>query len=160
MALQILYNLGIALLWLALDPYNSVEMFLLGYLVGTIILYLFYKDKNRFYLNLIWKAIRVILYFLREVCIQNLNVLPYLFVRKNSINPGIISMDVDFNTHFELVMFSNFVTMTPGSIVVSISNDNKKVYIHVLDTTREESIVNKLRKIYENPIREVSGKYD
>ncbi len=161
MPLQILYNLAIGLLWLILDPENRVEMFVLGYLVGTMILHLFYKDKkNRFYIHLLWKAIRVVLLFLKEVCIQNLNVFPYFFLKNEQLKPGIISMDIDFNTSFELVTFANFVTMTPGTITVRIADDNKKIYIHVLDTRDEIKIIEKLRRIYEIPIKEVSGKYD
>ena len=49
--------------------------------------------------------------------------------------------ETDLKTDWQIVLLSNLITLTPGTVVLGISDDRKKIYIHAIDfSTKEEEV--------------------
>lgn len=47
----------------------------------------------------------------------------------------------DLKHDWQIVLLSNLITLTPGTVVLGISDDRTKIYIHSIDfSTKEEEI--------------------
>src|SRR5690625_196452 len=86
MAFQILLNALIAIVWMFLSTSFTPQTFVIGYLIGILILLVMRRYfKERFYLGWIWAAIKLILIFLSELVIYNINVLRLVIAQKINI---------------------------------------------------------------------------
>lgn len=54
-----------------------------------------------------------------------------IYAEKLKINPGTITMNVSKLTNQEKILFSNLITMTPGTFVIAVEGDN--FLIHALN---------------------------
>lgn len=162
MAVQFIANIALGLLWMGLSGAQSLRSFLFGYLLGMLFLFLFNAQNHsaRFYMKPVFAVIKLFVIFCWEILISNLNVLIYVFRPLSDLKPGIVAMDVDFKTDFELVLLANLITMTPGTMTLDIADDEKCIYIHALDCSDPESLVQHLRDTFEKTIKEVTGYYD
>lgn len=158
MAQQFLFNLGLAFIWIFLSNKPSLAAFLFGYALGALFLYLFYAQaKKTFYLKKLWKALVLMAVFFKEVVTANLVVLLYVVSPIKRMNPGIIAMHVDFATDFELVLLANMITLTPGTLTLEISTDNKTLFLHVLDCSEPEAVISHIRREFIDRIKEVTA---
>ena len=158
MAIQFLFNIGLAFIWTFLSNSVTPAGFLLGYALGALFLYLFYTQaKKTFYLKKTWKALALLLVFCKEVLMANLMVLYYVVSPLKKLNPGIIAMHVDFKTDYELVLLANMITLTPGTLTLEIAPDNKTLFLHVLDCSHPEALIDHIRREFVNRIKEVTA---
>lgn len=158
MAQQFLFNLALAFIWIFLSDSPSIPSFLFGYALGALFLYLFYaRAKQTFYLKKVWKCLVLMLVFFKEVVTANLVVLLYVISPLKRMNPGIIAMHVDFDTDFELVLLANMITLTPGTLTLEISTDNKTLFLHVLDCSNPEDLIAHIRRQFVDRIKEVTA---
>ena len=155
MAQQFLLNLSLAFIWTFLSDSVTMAGFLFGYALGALFLYLFYVHAGKtFYLKKLWKSLVLLAVFFKEVISANLTVLRYVLSPLDHLNPGIIAMHVDFDTDFELVLLANMITLTPGTLTLEISTDNKTLFLHVLDSSDPEKLIAHIRR---DRIKEVSA---
>ena len=61
---------------------------------------------------------------LRDIIISSIQMLKIIYSEKININPGTTMMNVSNLTDQEKVMFSNMITMTPGTFVIAVDGDN------------------------------------
>lgn len=160
MATQIVFNIGLASIWLFLNDSPSMGNFLFGYLLGAFFLSAFYsKRQKQFYLRKLWKAFVLFLVFCKQVIVANLSVLRYVCLPLSYLNPGIVALSIDLRTNFEIVLLANMITLTPGTLTVEISPEGNILYIHMLDCADAPGVLSHIEKEFVNRIKEVVG-YD
>lgn len=157
MAFQILLNLLLAFIWMFLkDAYDSLTFFS-GYFFGLLILFVFKKFfKTRFYLYRILAIIKLFLIFMRELILSNIAMLKVVLNPKLDIQPGIFAFPTTLEKSWEITMLANLITLTPGTLVVSISDDNKTLYIHAIDIDDVDKSIAGIKNTFEKAIAEVS----
>lgn len=98
MLVEILLTLVLALVWVGLTGELTLATFVVGLLLGVIIINLFGKRTLRV-LNLnirhIFPLIQLFFIFLFELLMANLTVLAKVFSPKLNIKPGIIKVPVE-----------------------------------------------------------------
>lgn len=156
-ASQLTLNVGLAIMLILLIDSLTVAGFLLGFVLGAVCIFAFYNTEGRknFYLYRTWKLLVLIVIFFKELLIACLIVLRSVFLPISHLNPGIIAMKVDFHTNFELVLLCNMITLTPGTLTLDISPDNKIIYIHVLDCSDPEGVISHIQKEFVDRMKEV-----
>lgn len=155
---QLIYNIGMALIWILLSGSDSPSGFLFGYALGAFSLFLFYAHEKRpFYLKRVWKALVLLIVFCKEVIVSNFSVLRYVMLPLNHLNPGIVAMHVDFDTDFELVLLANMITLTPGTLTLEISQDNHTLFLHTLDCSHPEELIAHINSAFVKRIKEVAA---
>ena len=53
------------------------------------------------------------------------------------------------------MLLSNLITLTPGTIVVGLSDDRTKIYIHAIDFGEKEEEIEGIKSSLEKVVREV-----
>lgn len=157
MAFQILLNVFLAFMWMFIKVSFDTSSFIKGYLFGLIIIFVFRRFFNsRFYLGRVLAAIKLTLIFLRELILSNIAVLKVVLKPKLDMRPGIFAYETSLTKDWEITILSSLITLTPGTLVVDVSNDNKILYIHAMDIADIDEAVNSIKDSFEKAIMEVS----
>ncbi|CAM5387259.1 cation:proton antiporter [Bacillus safensis FO-36b] [Bacillus safensis subsp. safensis] len=90
--------------------------------------------------------------------LANLSVLKTVLSPKLTIKPGIFAFRTDLKTDWEITILANMITLTPGTLVIDISDDRSILYIHAMDIEDAEKAIHDIRVSFEKAIQEVSGK--
>lgn len=157
MSFQILSNVFLAVMWMFLQNSYDSSTFLSGYILGLLILFGMRKYfQTRFYLGRVWAVIRLILIFFRELILANFSVLKLVLKPKLDIQPGIFALPTSLKRDWEVVVLSNLITLTPGTFVVAVSDDQKTLYVHAIDLRDIEAEIEGIKNSFERAIMEVS----
>lgn len=157
MAFQILLNFSLALLWMFLSANFSANGFLIGFILGAIALIIMRRFfKSRLYIGRVWSIIALILLFLKELILANIAVLKIVLKPKLDMQPAFFKYETALTEEWELTLLSSLITLTPGTVVVHISDDNKYLYIHAIDAADINETIASIRDSFEKAILEVS----
>ena len=157
MAFQILLNFFLALTWMFLSGSFKITTFIVGYLLGLIMLIMMRKSfSSRFYLGRVWAVIKLTLLFLKELVLSNISVLKLIIKPKMQIRPAIFAMPTVLEKDWEITLLSSLITLTPGTVVLDISDDNKTLYIHTIDFEDIDEAITSIKDTFEKAILEVS----
>jgi len=157
MAMQILLNLGIALIWMFFHNSYSVGTFTIGYLIGIgLILVLRRFIPGRLYFGKLFAIFKLILMFIRELILSSLNVAKEILRPRMIIRPGIIAVPTQLRTDIEVTLFACLITLTPGTLTLEISPDNDVLYLHCIDIHDVQESVDAIKNTFEKAIMEVS----
>lgn len=157
MSFQILLNLFLAFLWMFLSSNYSVSRFIIGYLLGLLtILALRRFFKNRLYIDRIWAIIKLAFLFIKELILANISVLILVLSPKLKLQPAFFKYNTELTQEWEITLLSNLITLTPGTVVVHVSDDSKSLFIHVIDSNDIDETIDSIRNSFEKAILEVS----
>ncbi len=157
MAFQIMLNFFIAFLWMFLTMSFNASTFIVGFLLGALMLWItkgFFP--GRFYMNRVWSVIKLILLFFKELFMANIQVLFLIVHPKMPIKPAIFALPTVLEKDWEITLLSNLITLTPGTLVIDVSEDSKTLYIHALDYGDADDAINSIKNTFEKAIQEVS----
>jgi multicomponent Na+:H+ antiporter subunit E len=149
-------NAFMALLWAALTGGFDLANIAAGFALAYIILYFAQPAMGEsVYFRKVILAVRFHCYVIFEVVKSNLKVAYDIVTPKHHMRPGIIAVPLDARTDFEITLFANLVSLTPGTLSLDVSEDRSVLYIHVmylgddLDRTRREIKHNFERRVLE-----------
>ena len=157
MAIQVLVNLAISFLWMFLNDSWTGAQFLTGYLAGLFIIYSVRRFFNmKFYLKTVIAVVKLGFIFIKELILSSVLVIKQILEPKMSIKPGVLVYDTVLESDVEVTLISLLITLTPGSVVIEVSDDNKKLLLHIMDMPVSSIVVLNSLKIYEKAIMEVT----
>ncbi|MBY0012102.1 Na+/H+ antiporter subunit E [Paenibacillus typhae] len=159
MALQFLFNLLIAFLWMAINNNDTGSSFIIGYLLGIVLLLLFRKSRPQtrpFYIRRLWSITKLLLIFIRELTISNFVVIGHILRPKLAIRPGIFAYETALTSEWEITLLSCLICLTPGTLTLDVSADGKTLYIHAIDIKDAEVMAKQIRDNFEQVILEVT----
>ncbi len=157
MPVQVLLNILIGVLWMFLQDNWGALTFLTGYLFGLFVLFIlrgFFPSK--FYLFTLQAAINLFLLFIYEIFTSSVAVIKRVIKPKLDIKPGIISFTTSLEGDIEVTLLALLTTLTPGSVVMEISHDNKVFYVHAMDIPDLSDSVLKSVGRFERAIKKVT----
>lgn len=157
MAFQILLNMFLAFIWMFLSNDYSSLAFFKGYFFGGLIIFSLRRFfDHRFYLVNVIAIIKLLFIFCTELVKSNIAVFKVILSPKLSIQPGIFALETELEKDWEITILSNLITLTPGTLVVEVSEDNKTLYIHAMDIDDVEQARLDIKNTFEKAIKEVS----
>ena len=132
---QFLLNLFIAVLWLLLkdEPTAQFSTFFAGFLIGILILYVMHRFfGTQFYLRRVWKVLQLVLLFIKELVLSSFSVLKQVTTPNLNITPGIFTYKTQLKGDWEITALALLLTLTPGSVVMEVSEEGDTFYIHAM----------------------------
>ncbi|WP_028309813.1 Na+/H+ antiporter subunit E [Desulfitibacter alkalitolerans] len=158
MVTQLILNLGIAFVWTLLQAEYTPLNFLVGYVLGLVVLFIFRGQlKEKLYIYKWWAVLVLLVIFIKELIIANFIVIAQVLRPRLNIKPGIIAYPTELETGAQVTILANMISLTPGTLSMEVSPDNKIIYIHVFHIDDEESIVKGIKENFEYRIKEVAG---
>ena len=156
---QFILNLFIATLWLLLvdEPVAEFSTFLKGFLIGIFILYAMHRFfGTQFYLNRVVKVVKLILLFIQELILSSYSVLKQVLTPNLQITPGIFTYKTQLKGDWEVTALALLLTLTPGSVVMEVSESGDTFYIHAMDMEQTKKEVIRSIGKFERAIMEVT----
>lgn len=157
MSFQILLNIFLAFLLMFLTSNYSPSGFVIGYLIGLLsIVALRRFFKTRLYIGRVWAVISLIFLFIKELILANISVLILVLRPKLQMQPAFFKYDTELKEDWEITLLSSLITLTPGTVVVHVSDDSKSLFIHVIDSNDINETIDSIKNSFEKAILEVS----
>jgi len=143
------------LLWVFLNgpplvPDLVVGSLLVGLAVGVPVAYVFRRlypdtvDLGRALRGFPY-AMLYVLTFAREATVSSLDVTYRVLAPSRPIDPEVILIPLRVRTDLGVTTIANSITMTPGSLTLDYDPDENALYVHVIDGSDPEDIVEPIR---------------
>lgn len=157
MPVQVLTNIFIGVLWMFFQDNWGALTFLTGYLFGLFIIFLLRGFlRSKFYLFTMQAVVNLIVLFIYEILTSSIAVIKRVLKPKLDIKPGIISFRTSLEGDIEVTLLALLTTLTPGSVVMEISPDNKILYAHAMDIPELSDSVLRSVGRFEKAIKKVT----
>lgn len=132
------------LVWVVFNGRLTLEIALFGIAVAGAVFafvcrFMDYslKKELRFY-KLLPAFLQYLYYLIREIIFANLSVCRMILTRKERMEPVLVHVRTNLKTETARVILANSITLTPGTITVSLSED--KLLVHCLDKSLSEGM--------------------
>ncbi len=101
-------------------------------------------------------SVNFFFFYVKEILLSNLRVAHDVLTPRHRMKPGIIAVDVSDMTEWQIFFMSNLITMTPGTLGLTVSRDHEILYIHAMyiDGSTEE-LAQSLRENYGRRVKRV-----
>ena len=132
------------LAWVIFNGRITVEILLFGAGVSGLMLgfcckFMDYSlEKERNFYRKLPAVCRYIRLLVKEIVKANLTVCRMILTRKEVMEPAIVRVHTDLKTETARVMLANSITLTPGTITVSMSG--QELLVHCLDKSLAEGM--------------------
>lgn len=157
-------RLTMAGIWMMLQENYTFSSFVTGFLLATFVFAFLaapvatlptvqVKAAPRFFR---WLAgvVRLTLYFIWELIKSNQQVGLLILKPKLDLKPGIIAMELKGRSSEQIALLSVLITLTPGTLVVEVSEKRDRMYIHCIDASDPDGALEAPRR-FEELIMEV-----
>jgi multicomponent Na+:H+ antiporter subunit E len=149
-------NIILAVVWAALTASFTLPSLLVGYALGFGALWLaqpFFGAKQGYFLR-VWRILRLAGYFLYELLVSSLRVAWDVVTPKHLSNPAIIEMPLDVKSDFEILLVTNLISLTPGTLSLDVTPDRKTLIVHAMFADDPDALVRDLKNGMERMVRE------
>jgi multicomponent Na+:H+ antiporter subunit E len=157
MSFQIILNLIIAVVWMLLNDEWNVANLIIGYLLGLgFIIALRRFLPQEFYLQQVWQILKLLTLFTKELVLSNIAVIGYILRPKMNFRPGIVALQTELTSDWEITLLACLITLTPGTLTLEVSPDQRTLYIHAMDIQDAELLAQQIKGTFEKAIMEVT----
>ena len=132
------------LVWIIFNGRLTLEIALFGIAVaGAVFAFVCrFMDYNlkkelRFY-QLMPAFVQYLYYLIREIIFANLSVCRMILTRKERMEPVLVHVRTNLKSETARVILANSITLTPGTITVSLTGD--RLLVHCLDKSLSEGM--------------------
>lgn len=127
----VVWNVLLALAWVAITGAFTPANFLLGLAVGFVALMVSQRVPGvPRYTRRTWSVVALAGYTAWEILLANLRVSRDLFMVER-IRPAMISVPIRSRTDTEITLLAALITLTPGSTAIDITPDGSHMLVHV-----------------------------
>lgn len=150
------WNLLLALAWVALSGSFSGLNFSLGFALGYGFLACVQSQVPvlRGYAQRLPRFVLFLVFFIKELLKANMKVAFDILTPPWHMQPGVIALPIEAKTDLEITLLANFISLTPGTLSLDVSDDRRVIYIHAMFLQDEQALFEDLHEI-ERRILEV-----
>ena len=154
----LLLNILLAALWAALSDSFSLWGIAVGFVLGYVALWftqpIFGGDTSP-YFGRVWNALRLLVYFHYELVKSSVDVAWDVVTPRHRSNPRLIEMPLDVKSDAGILMVTNLISLTPGTLSVDVSEDRSTLLVHAMFVDDTDALVRDLKGGMERMVREV-----
>lgn len=103
----------------------------------------------------ILQLIGFVFFYLKEVLLSNIRIAADILTPRHRMKPGVIAVPLENLTDPQLLILTNLVSMTPGTLCLDVSDDRKVLYIHAMYVEDAEQLRREIKVGFEKKILEV-----
>ncbi len=132
------------LIWIIFNGQFTLEIAAFGAVISGFIYwfmcrFLSYNPKTDLLLaKRLFQMLYYVFILIKEIIKANFAVIKMIMSSKYEIEPAVVRFKTDLKTSFARVLLANSITLTPGTITVSLEND--EYVVHCLDKSLAEGI--------------------
>lgn len=147
-------NIMLALVWSALTGQFTLGNLITGFLLGYVILYFLRQvfDSKQYYAKG-GQILRTILFFLWELLLANLRVArDVLRPGPLQAKPRVIAIPIEARGDVPLLLLSVMISLTPGTLLLDISDDCTTLFLHAIHAPDEEQLKQEIKQGFERQV--------
>jgi len=148
-------NAALAFAWAFVTGHFTIFNLIIGFALGFIALYIprrMWGDVK--YFRRLWKIVRLIGVFLYELAVSAFSVAWLVLKPDMRFRSAIVAIPLEAETDFEIMLFANLISLTPGTLSMDVSDDRETLYVHVMDCSDPEADKQAMKTAFERNIRE------
>ena len=150
-----LINVLLAFTWCAVQGTFTFVNLLFGFVISSAALWLIREQFGTSkYFKRTSLIVGLIFLFLKELFLSVLRVAWLVLKPGQSYRPSFISFPLTVREPHEITLLANLITLTPGTLSVDVSDDNKTLYIHCIDVDDVEELRKDIADGFERKILE------
>ena len=148
-------NLLLAIGWCALfgrfDLSHLVTGFLVGFAALSVVSPLLGKT---FYFLRILMIVRLLAYFAWQVVMSSIQVAWDVITPLQKSRPAIVAIPLDIDEPRQITVLANLISLTPGSLSLDVSPDQKTLYVHGMFVDDPEEMRRRIKSGFERKVRD------
>ena len=150
-----LMNILLAISWAALTSDASLANFLMGFAIGYAAMALSPVRKiSNGYFRRLPKMLGLLLFFLRELITSGLRATWEVLSPVKRSRPSVIRVSTALHDRSQLLLLSQLVSLTPGTLVLDIDAEMGALYVHTMFARDTEAFRRELREGLERKVWE------
>ncbi len=154
---MLLLNVFLALIWTALTGTVSPANLLLGFGLGFGFLWLAHRPLGSSpYFAGAWKMVELAAYFAWELMRASLQLAYHVASPNRHIQPAVLLVQLDLSDEVEMTLLANLVTLTPGTLTLEVSKEQRWIAVHVMDARDLDAARHHIKQGFERRILEIS----
>jgi multicomponent Na+:H+ antiporter subunit E len=108
---------------------------------------------TRAYSKKIFWFLYFLVYVIKDLIISNFIVAYYiLVVPSRKLKPGVVAVPLEQGSDLQLVLLSNVISLSPGTLSIDLSDDKKFLFVHSMFCQYPEIFIKETKKNFERPI--------
>lgn len=150
-----LWNILLMLVYVAIGGNYSVPSFVVGFLLGYLVLWATQRERKAKYFLGFRRAFAFVWTFVWELLISNFKIAVDVLRIRLRMRPGIFAYPLEAQTDGEITLLANIITLTPGTLSIDVSTDRKTLYIHAMYLEDPEGARRAIREGFERRVLEL-----
>jgi multicomponent Na+:H+ antiporter subunit E len=140
-------NIALALAWAALTGNFSFAGLMVGFALGFACLYLTRPlfPESGLYFKRVWRWSKLCVLFLYELVVSSLQVVWEVLTPRHRSRPGVIAMPLDVKREMEVLLVTNLISLTPGTLSLDVTEDCNTLFIHAMFADDPDEIRRQLK---------------
>lgn len=107
-------------------------------------------------LRKVWAIVKLLVLFNKELLVSGIAVLIEVIRPRIKVRPGIIRLDTELKTDFEITLLACLICLTPGTLTLDVSRDGSTLFIHAMNINESEDLAAQIKNSFEKAILEVT----
>lgn len=153
----LLLNSFVALAYMGVQGRFTLSGFGVGFTLGYLALWItqpLYGESR--YFQRVPKTIRLAGFFLVELIVSSLRVFWDVVTPGHISRPGIVGVPLNARTDMEILLVTNLISLTPGTLSIDLSRDRQTLFVHVMYLDDPETFRQSIKEGIEKRILEVT----
>ena len=132
------------IIWIIFNEKLNLEILLFGLAISAAVFafackFMGYSIKKELHFyRKIPGLLRYVFVLVREILAANLNVCHLILSEEEEIDPALVQFQTDMETQAGRAFYANAITLTPGTITVSLEGDT--YVVHCLDESLAQGL--------------------
>jgi multicomponent Na+:H+ antiporter subunit E len=139
-------NLLFAIAWVAITGTVTLSGLLIGFVIGYFVLWMLQPliGDSR-YPTRVRAWVKLVVMFLYELVVSSVSVLADILTPQHMSKPAIIDVPLDVKTDAGILLVTNLISLTPGTLSLDVSPDRKTLKVHAMFADDEEALRRSLK---------------
>lgn len=101
------------------------------------------------------RLVALVALFMWELVLANLRVAFDVLTPRARMHPGITAVPLAAKSDWEITLFANLITLTPGTLSLDVSDDRRVLYVHAIYLGNPRAFSWKLKRMFERRVVEL-----
>lgn len=143
------WNLLLATCWVFLTGSFEVLNYFFGFVIGFLIITLIHERVPvlQGYPERLPRFFGFLGFFFWELVLSNIKVAIDIVTPPWHMRPGVIRYQLTATTDLEITLVANFISLTPGTLVLDVSEDKRALFVHAMFLQDEAEVLANLQEL-------------
>ena len=139
-------NLLFAIAWVVLSGTVTLSGLVIGFVIGFGTLWLIRPliGETR-YFGRVRAWIKLIVMFHYELIVSSFGVIKDILTPQHLSDPAIVEVPLDVKSDTGILLVTNLISLTPGTLSIDVSPDRKTLFVHAMFGDDPESVCKTLK---------------